>query len=420
MKSRLLMVFLIDALGHRQTSESRAFAFMPFEDGPIASVCGFSSACIPSLLTGRLPDEHGHWNMFLRDPAGSVFRPFRSLMAVAGFLGRRRVARVLVKRALERRIQGYFSLYEVPLRLLAQFDLCEKRSPYAPGGLAPWRTPFDAAAERGLVWQGWDWRVAEAERRRAFTHAVDEGRADFLFYYTPLLDGIAHSRGTRSREALACQRDLAGFVEATIARARNVYGEVRTMVFGDHGMADVRTVHDLMTALAALPWRMPEDFLYFADATMIRVWYFRDGIRERVEALLHGSGCGRILDDDECRRLGVFFPDRRYGETIFLADAGRLLAPSFMGLTPLAAMHGYHPDDADGHTVLFSDFAHVPFRSILEIGPFLTAQIETWAGEAMPRAEQAEDPAVDPAPAPAGKGPRRMRMTSAGRSEAQP
>ena len=382
MNRRLLMVFLIDALGHRQTSESGAFAFLPFENGPVASVCGFSSACIPSLLTGRLPVDHGHWNMYLRDPEHSVFRRYKPVAAlVGGLLRRRYLARRIIARQLRKRIEGYFSLYEVPLHLLAQFDLCEKANLYAPGSLAPWQTPFDAAEKRGLAWNAWDWRIPETERRALFTQEVYTGRASFLFYYSPLLDGLAHHHGTRSREALECQRDLARYIEKTVGNAHAIYDEVRTIVCGDHGMADVHAVHDLLAPLASLPYRVPEDFLYFADATMIRVWYFREGIRQRVEALLASAGCGRVLDDEECRRLGILFPDRRYGETLFLADPGRMLAPSFMGTSPLRAMHGYHPGDVDSHTVVFSDFPHAPVASIRDVGPLVTAQIETWAGE---------------------------------------
>ena len=88
MARRLLLVVMIDALGHRIVTEQGRFAFLEAPDGPVRAVCGYSSACIPSLLSGRLPREHGHWAMYLRDPAHSFARPYRVLIRlVAGLLG---------------------------------------------------------------------------------------------------------------------------------------------------------------------------------------------------------------------------------------------------------------------------------------------------------------------------------------------
>ena len=409
MSERCLLVFLIDALGHRVAAESRAFAFLPFGGGPVASVCGYSSACIPSLLTGKLPAEHGHWAMYLRDPHHSVFRRYRALAAVvSGLLGRDYLARRLIARGLRASgIRGYFSLYQIPLTLLPQFDLCEKDDPFAPGGLAPWETFFDAAQRLGLPWRGWHWRTPESERRRLFAEALDAGAARLLFFYTPLFDAVAHDAGPHSAPARACLEDLAAFIVEMLARAARRHSEVRLLVCGDHGMAEVTGVHDLLTPLSALRSRMPQDFLFFADSTMIRAWYFREGARAAVEALLGASSAGRLLGDDECRRLGVFFPDRRYGETVFLAHPGIMLVPSFMGTAPLRAMHGYHPEHEDSSTVLLANYAHSPVESILEIGPLITSEVHAMVGAPAARANALAGAQRSAGPAPgagAGRG----------------
>ncbi len=376
-----LLVFLIDALGHRLARETGAFDFLPHDDGPVKSVCGYSSACLPSLLTGRLPVEHGHWGMYLRDPRRSLFRKTRPVTRiVSGLLGHDYLARRIVSRALRASgVDGYFSLYDIPLGLLSQFDLCQKRDIYAPGGLAPHETPFDVAEQLALPWRGWAWQISESERRKLFAEALDAGEARFLFFYSPLLDSVCHEHGTRSREARACLADLAGFVDEMRARAKR-NAEARVLVCGDHGMADVRTSVDLMTPLFELPLRMPRDFLAFLDATMIRVWYFRDGARERVEGLLARSSAGRILSDEECAREGILFDDRRYGETIYLAHPGTMFVPSFMGRAALRAMHGYHPDDVDSDTIVRADFAHPQAASILDIGPMISNELRALAG----------------------------------------
>ena len=61
----------------------------------------------------------------------------------------------------------------------------------------------------------------------------------------------------------------------------------------------------------------------------------------------------------------MYFPDRRYGDAIFLLDDARLLVPSYMGTAPVRAMHGYDPATTGSRALLLSnrplpaDMAHV-------------------------------------------------------------
>ena len=381
MSRRLIMVIMIDALGHRIVRESGAFDFLEAPDGPIASVTGYSSACIPSLLTGKLPAEHGHWAMYLRDPARSIFKPMKPLIwFTASLMGRDFLTRRLVSRYLYRvGISGYFSLYEVPPLLLPQFDLCEKRDIYAPEAFPGLETPCDVARDLALPHRVWSWRTPEERNRAEMADALRAGEAQFLFFYSPHLDSVMHAHNTRSDATRACLEDFSAFTRAMLSLAEATYDEVRLLVFGDHGMADTTGTYDLLTRLAQLDLRMPEDFLHFMDSTMARFWFFKPGARERVLDLLSTVPGGRILADDECERLGILFPDRRYGEVIFLTDPGKIFVPSFMGLTPAQAMHGYHAEDVDSDTILFANYDHAPVRDIMGIGPLICAELDALA-----------------------------------------
>ncbi len=384
MADRLILVIMIDALGARIVRDAGAFDFLEAPDGPLPSVCGYSSACIPSLFTGRLPVDHGHWAMYLRDPGASVFKPFRPWIWFAdGLMGRKRITREMIKRALGRMgITGYFSLYEVPPRLLPQFDLCEQRNIFAPGAFPGLDTPFDVARARGLRMRVWSWSTPEERNRAELRESLRAGEDDFLFFYSPQLDAVMHRHGTRSAETRACLDEFAGFTQEMLKLARNAYGDVRLFVFGDHGMADVDREVELMPRIEALGLRVPQEALYFIDSTMARFWFFRPDLRERVEGLLgEGDFGGRVLDDEECGRLGVLFPDRRYGELIYIADPGTIFVPSFMGLTGCRAMHGYHPEDVDGDTLLLSNVTHARVQSIMDIGPLLGSELTALAAE---------------------------------------
>jgi hypothetical protein len=71
-----------------------------------------------------------------------------------------------------------------------------------------------------------------------------------------------------------------------------------------------------------------------------------------------------VLSDPELESLGVFFPDRRYGELVFLLHPGWLITNSDFngkGWMP-SGMHGYHPEDNYSDGIFLSD--RVPPMSV--------------------------------------------------------
>ena len=73
MSDRLQIVALIDALGWEYVRE-RTFLddVLPYRT-PLQTVLGFSSGAIPTILTGLMPERHGHWNPFYYDPKHAPF-----------------------------------------------------------------------------------------------------------------------------------------------------------------------------------------------------------------------------------------------------------------------------------------------------------------------------------------------------------
>jgi predicted AlkP superfamily pyrophosphatase or phosphodiesterase len=382
-KKRLVLVIMIDALGHRIVKESGRFEFLQAPDGPLPSVCGYSSACIPSLLTGKLPIDHGHWAMYQKNLGDSVFRNYKPIVQlISGFFGRDGFCQRILYRLIWRQgLGGYFSLYLIPPTLLPKFDLVQRKDIYAPGAFPGLETPFDAVTRLGLSHQVFHWRTPEQANREALADAIKAGRDDFLFFYSPHLDGVMHSYSTKSRETADSLADFEGFTREMLELAGESYEEVRLLVFGDHGMSDTHTETNPLARLEALDLKLDRDYLYFIDSTMARFWFYTSGAREKVEAALTPLGGGRFVSDDELKGLGVFYPDFRYGELCYLADPGVQFVPSFMGHSAPKAMHGYHPSDVDGDTLLLCNYEHRPVSSIMDIGPLITEELEALAGE---------------------------------------
>jgi hypothetical protein len=66
------------------------------------------------------------------------------------------------------------------------------------------------------------------------------------------------------------------------------------------------------------------------------------------------------VPDAELAEMGTLFPDRYFGELIFLVKEGVLIVPSHMGERPIRAMHGYHPTDPQSYAALCTNQPEIP------------------------------------------------------------
>ena len=77
MKPVLPLFIMIDAMGWEiLRDEPFGKNFAPTRK-KLESVFGYSSTCVPSILSGRWPFEHRNWCYFVYDPKNSPFRPLR-------------------------------------------------------------------------------------------------------------------------------------------------------------------------------------------------------------------------------------------------------------------------------------------------------------------------------------------------------
>jgi hypothetical protein len=350
---------LIDALGWK-VIEGRRFldALLPFRR-PLRTVLGFSSGAIPTILTGRLPSETGHWNLFYFDPKGSPFWWLRYFRFLPPWALDHRVGRKLLKE-LGRRFLGLGPLFECCVKpsVLRYFNWVERRNIYEPRGITNTRSIFDELLSHNISHRVYTYH--DMNDRQIVNKALQDiakGQAQVLFLYLSELDMFLHTHcndsgkvGDRLHEY---DLDLARLYEA----ARERCGAVSMTIFSDHGMTPVREHYDLVRDIEALPYRSPADYLTVYDSTMARFWFFSDEARVAITKVLSANRCGRILSDAELRRLGVLFEDRRFGDLVFLLHPGWLIAESdFNGHSwKPAGMHGYHPEDCYSDAVFLSN-----------------------------------------------------------------
>jgi len=358
---KLRMFVLIDALGWRLV-EGRKFLcdLLPFRIS-LHTVLGYSSGAIPSILSGLPPSQNGHWNLYYFDPKGSPFRWLRRFLFLPDQLLDNRITRKLLKEA-GRRLFGLGPAFEccVSPRILPWFNWVEKRDLYASGGISGALSIFDYMKQDEIpscvyTYREWtDKEIFEQARRD-----LQAGKASFFFLYLSEIDMFLHMHFGNDRlleERLKWYEiELRGLYRL----AQQIDSQMSFTILSDHGMTAVKHHVDLLEGVESLGFRMPRDYLAVYDSTMARFWFFDDGARQIITEYLQALKCGGIMSSRELQQLGVYFPDQRYGELIFLLHPGWLISRSDFngdGWSPVG-MHGYHPDDADSDAIFLSNNA---------------------------------------------------------------
>jgi hypothetical protein len=380
-RSPVHIFVLIDALGWKFL-EGRDFLsdLLPYRQ-PLRTVLGFSSGAIPTMLTGLPPAETGHWNLFYYDPQGSPFRWLHHFRFLPDRLLDHRVTRKLLKE-MGRHVLGMGRNFEccVSPRLLPWFNFIERRDIYSPGGIAGAKSVFDLLLERGIPHRVYTYHhFSDEEILRRALRDVEESDARFFFVYLCEMDHLLHEQW-RNPVPLEMRLDwYACRLRWLFQAARQIDPEATFTVTSDHGMTPVGGHYDLVKDIVALGLKMPEDYLAVYDSTMARFWFFSEHGRQAIVDLLGAVSCGRVLTDDELRQLGIFYPDRRYGQIIFLLNPGLLLARSdFNGPKWMpAGMHGYHPDDPHSDAVFLSSHEPpAPVHSIADVHSCMRQALE--------------------------------------------
>lgn len=379
---RTLSLFVfIDALGWELAKEYAFLDDLLPNRGPLGTIFGYSSTCEPTILTGAMPRDHGHFAFFTRARGKTPFRYYWLFRFIPRFVTRRGRVRSFMSKCLKRihGITGYFQIYNMPFEHLHRFDYTEKHDMFEPGGInGQLPTIFDYLAERQIPIHRSDWRKSEQENLASAQNALNNGQARFAYVYLASLDADLHNEGKSGdsvRKKLEWyEHEVRGLFNTAIAR----YDDVRLFVYSDHGMTETISTVPLMDRIDSLGLKFGEDYLAVYDSTMARFWFENANARATITAALEQETHGHILSHDELAHWGCDFADNEYGETFFLLDPGRLLCPSFMGEKPLVGMHGYDPDHEDSIAAFMTNVPDITIPKRLDdIYTLMKSEIES-------------------------------------------
>ena len=370
-KTLNLFIFA-DALGWELSKRYPMLLDLFPRQSPCDTVFGYSCTCDPTILTGRYPEEHGHFSFFVKATQEQP-SPFKSLRwlggipeAIAGHHRiRSKVSQHFAKRA---GYSGYFQLYSVPFRNLPHLDYTEKRDIYAPGGIIGGQsTIFDTWASCGKAWYRSDWRKGDQENIQNMTQVLRCGKVELAYLFTAGLDATMHRYGTDHPKVKQAFERFAEDIHSLHQLALKEYDQVYFHLFSDHGMCDTQQASDLLLRWRKQPWRYGEDYVAVWDSTMARFWFNNEQTRKEALTWLADQPDGKLLSAEQLRHWHCYFPDQRYGEAIYLLPPGALFVPSDLNQRWVAGMHGYDPTHNDSTACWMTNHPTRQANSLVDI-----------------------------------------------------
>ena len=162
-----------------------------------------------------------------------------------------------------------------------------------------------------------------------------KNNADLYYIQFSEIDQRLHYLGTTPEKRRGLLRNVDAKVEWLVNQARSHFENVNLLVFGDHGMADIKERIDL--SLEYPQFKEGWDYLYLKSSADVQFWVFNPMVTKH------------IMNDPQLKNNGEFLssPSKRQADIIWRARNGLLISPChFHGKNdPLKAMHGWDPTD---------------------------------------------------------------------------
>ena len=360
--NRVALCFFVDALGWEMAQEYGTFRKIAPHAYRQRTVLGYSCAAQPTILTGMMPSEHGHWGMFYRSEQSELAPLSRMRFLPTAVSSHRRFRRrLLLWHRSKSGFTGYYNFYRIPFELFSTFDIVEKKDIYAPAAFDPGvPSIFDHLVRKGIPFRSWSWKSGLDASLAELADELREGMTRFFLLYTPHIDGFLHDKvdddSAVARELAMVERKISAVVD----KAKETYSQVDVLLYSDHGMVRTTGTFDLMGHVGNLELAEGRDYTVFYDSTMARFWFANEAVKTDIVDALSSVDCGAILSDDELRAEGVYFGDHRFGELVFLMDPGVLIVPSHMGANAPRGMHGFTPEHPDSYATLMSSSELTP------------------------------------------------------------
>lgn len=240
--------------------------------------------------------------------------------------------------------------YRVPLEILEQFEPTESTFEYDSYDFGGDKNIFVKMKQNGISYDLDDFvkhnkiKGLDKDRFNNLQIKIKEKKLkDFTMIYCSAAE-VAHFYGTNDKRTGSSLSDFDYMIGELHESLTREYSGFQLMIVGDHGMIDVKDSVDILSEINKIKvnnkLQLGEDFIFFIDSTVCRLWYRNKDMQNIFESILNEKLQGLYEDDDvTLNYLEQFKP--KYGDSIYLIKPGLVYFPDFFNAKPNHGMHGY-------------------------------------------------------------------------------
>ena len=353
-RRRLAIFVLVEGLGYELV---RAHDFAPSLELKVGlpSVPGSRVAAQATLLSGRMPAEHGRLEELAPRADGAPLAPDLPWALLPSWVADSGWARERILRKLEERYRRVVRLPACPTRELPGFQIAHEDPLFGLGGLGAVPTVFDRLVEDGVGVRIVEIAAEAVSDAEELAVALRHPETEFLFLRVTGLPGALRRHGTLGAQLESLLERLGRGLVDLLGMAESMVEEVELFVFGDQGPAEVHSRVDVGGWLRREFGRNGADYHAVLGESYVRVLPRDPAVGERLAETIGREFPGRVLPEDERRELGTGHWGVR--DLFFALDAGVAVVPSFDGTTMPRAAFGYHPDVPASQACLLGNFS---------------------------------------------------------------
>jgi hypothetical protein len=346
LKERKLLIFLVDAFAYEYLKEIDFLPTISVEKCPLETLLGYSSTIMPAIWSGKYPEETGIWTEFYHSPR----KPYR-LMKLLSWMPNKQVKN-LVKTGIFEIAQTCGALRETLPGIPESIEYLFRRNDIRYWDFPPTKMEcetFDKILKQSNVPYHFEFHKHKISKYEILKRLQRLSKFNQVFiYYIATIDALGHTYGpspNEFKEQIENLNDL--ILEAFKILTRNYDADM--VVFSDHGMTKISRRCNIFAGLES--YKLGTDYLAFIDSTIARFWFTNEAIKNQIIDDLKQIKYGHLLTEEEKKKNHINFPDKRYGEGIFVADPGVQFFPNFLEPkkpvlgTLNKGMHGYLPED---------------------------------------------------------------------------
>ena len=299
---------------------------------PVESQLGCSHAVLSTTLTGELPNKHGYFSSYYLKKSNTIFEIIKRLKN-----------RIICKDS------GYLGRNSVPIRNLNYFLQANHHEKIlTPGYFAPLASIIDLVHEKKLT----NYIVggtpnSSIQALKNLCGRLKSEAVDFSFIQIDEMDELLHHYPNDLKKINKKLGNYERQIKKIISLGNLKSSEFTLTVFSGHGMTLAPQVINIKKKIDSLEVNYGYDYYAVYDPTMARFWYMDKSAKAIILDKLSELRHCQVLTNNDKIKLGIDFPDQRYGETIALVEPGFQIFPNDLLSKPLAGMHGYSPDHPD-------------------------------------------------------------------------